>query len=52
MSLTTAQIDAMLVKDLQRELAARGLPIKGKKAELAAALLAAVRDKRRNCAEF
>jgi hypothetical protein len=43
MSLTATEIDAMKVTELQDELKKRGLPVKGKKAELAAALLAAVR---------
>jgi hypothetical protein len=42
MSLTPADVDQMKVAELQAALSERGLPAKGKKAELAAALLTAV----------
>jgi hypothetical protein len=40
--LTAADVDQMKVPELQAALSERGLPAKGKKAELAAALLSAV----------
>jgi hypothetical protein len=42
MSLTSEQIDEMLVKDLTKELKKRGLVVKGKKAELIDRLKAAL----------